>query len=92
MNNWQLCPKCNGQGTNYNNNAINTSCICDLCNGHKIISAFTGKPPQHESSKLNLNNIVEKVKDKIINNNHENPFLEDADILRKQREDQNNKH
>jgi len=49
MNNWQLCPKCNGQGTNYNNNAITTSCICDLCNGHKVISAFTGKPPQSVS-------------------------------------------
>lgn len=39
MNTWQLCPKCNGQGQ-----PIGTG-HCDLCNGTKVISTLTGKPP-----------------------------------------------
>lgn len=47
MNNWQLCPKCNGTGmfTCYGHAYTDTGEPCDLCNGHKIIGSFTGKPP-----------------------------------------------
>lgn len=54
MNNmWQLCPKCNGTGmrmgvtytpTDYKIN--NYESCCDLCNGLKVISTLTGRPPQ----------------------------------------------
>jgi len=50
---WQLCPKCNGDGTvlvqNYNGNptAICYGPVdCNLCNGKKIISRSTGLPPK----------------------------------------------
>lgn len=46
---WQLCPKCNGNGMLYTMwdgvGLFSTCCTCDLCNGHKVISVFTGKPP-----------------------------------------------
>ena len=71
MNTWQLCPKCNGQGTNYNHQATSTSCICDLCNGHKVISIFTGKPPQQSSVSTAITNLE-----------HLQPF--EGDILTKQ--------
>jgi hypothetical protein len=46
---WQKCPVCNGTGKNkgaleggiYNSN-------CPTCNGHRIISELTGKPPAYE--------------------------------------------
>lgn len=46
---WQKCPVCNGTGKNkgaleggiYNSN-------CPTCNGHRIISELTGKPPVYE--------------------------------------------
>lgn len=47
---WQLCPKCSGAGIVYTNweghGLFSTTCICDLCNGKKVISIFTGEPPQ----------------------------------------------
>lgn len=44
---WQLCPKCNGSGYVYAGigTSMNTSAICDLCNGKKIINIETGLPP-----------------------------------------------
>lgn len=44
---WQLCPKCGGEGTIPPGMAtINSSAICDVCHGQKIISRVTGQPPQ----------------------------------------------
>lgn len=42
---WQACPICGGTGTDYSGLAYNTSNICTVCNGKKIISKLTGKPP-----------------------------------------------
>lgn len=49
MNNWQLCPKCNGTGRMQQQYATVTSSFtnCDVCNGAKIISSLTGLPPNH---------------------------------------------
>lgn len=44
MKNWELCPKCNGQGTCYSPYSSGTSAICDVCQGGKIINSFTGLP------------------------------------------------
>lgn len=45
LNEWQLCPKCLGQG--YLFFAISSGpSDCDLCNGTKIISRQTGRPPE----------------------------------------------
>ena len=48
--NWQLCPKCNGDGNliRYNSPSTiyqGTSLVCDVCNGRKIINKYTGLPP-----------------------------------------------
>lgn len=46
---WQLCPKCNGDGTlarfNSPNTSSSTSLTCDVCKGGKIISTITGLAP-----------------------------------------------
>ena len=45
---YQKCPICNGQGTVTNNTIATTSSfsnVCTVCNGTKIISTITGKPP-----------------------------------------------
>jgi len=52
-NTWQLCPKCQGHGSYFPYHSgywpqttISTApVICDLCNGAKVISSITGKPP-----------------------------------------------
>lgn len=52
INEWQLCPKCNGSGLvlnlgwPYSDTLISTApVICDVCNGKKIISKVNGLPP-----------------------------------------------
>lgn len=54
INQWQLCPKCAGQGRiwtppnwPYNETYITgeQSFECDVCKGKKIISMITGLPP-----------------------------------------------
>lgn len=57
INEWQLCPKCNGFGGwnkyDYDSFIKKPSTteeslqyvICDLCNGKKIISKVNGLPP-----------------------------------------------
>ncbi|AMR34152.1 hypothetical protein A0256_23225 [Mucilaginibacter sp. PAMC 26640] len=40
---WQICPKCNGSGTQVM--TMTSSNICDTCKGRKIISVATGLPP-----------------------------------------------
>lgn len=48
INEWQLCPKCNGTGAMsimWPGYVINTEAPCDLCCGKKIISKVTGIPP-----------------------------------------------
>lgn len=48
INLWQVCPKCEGSGIamNFNNEVPMTTDTCDVCEGKKIISQQTGKPPQ----------------------------------------------
>jgi DnaJ-class molecular chaperone len=44
---WQLCPKCEGSGQamNARNEIPMYTDTCDVCDGKKIISKQTGKPP-----------------------------------------------
>lgn len=48
---WQLCPKCNGNGTlPYFNSSTTNACptvTCDVCHGGKIISTLNGLPPSN---------------------------------------------
>jgi DnaJ-class molecular chaperone len=46
---WQVCPLCKGSGiiTPQYFAAMNTSCTCDACDGKKIVSTLTGKPPTY---------------------------------------------
>lgn len=51
INEWQLCPKCNGKGS-IATGVVSTEWVfsdtvetCDLCNGKKIISKVNGLPP-----------------------------------------------
>jgi|GEM_PF-4393854 hypothetical protein len=46
MKNWELCPKCNGEGTITFLGIGYLNCKCDVCNGQKIINSLTGKPPK----------------------------------------------
>lgn len=40
---FQKCPICNGSGKA--GNEFNSCKMCDVCNGKKIISSLSGKPP-----------------------------------------------
>lgn len=45
---WQECPTCDGTGKEvmfYDASGANTT-VCSTCNGKRIISKKTGKPPQ----------------------------------------------
>lgn len=42
---YQKCPVCNGTG--YDSQS-SVAIKCSVCNGEKIISELTGKPPKHE--------------------------------------------
>ena len=42
---FQPCPICKGTGIKLVSIAAETRPICDVCNGHKIISEVTGLPP-----------------------------------------------
>lgn len=42
---FQKCPICNGSGRVSPFNSINSSVICDVCKGKKIISTLNGIPP-----------------------------------------------
>jgi len=55
MKTWELCPKCNGTGIGLNGSNINGYIPCDVCNGEKIISIFTGRPPKVPSPNRNSN-------------------------------------
>lgn len=48
MNEWQLCPKCKGEGfyERIITGRPGYNAICDVCNGKKIISKVNGLPPQ----------------------------------------------
>lgn len=55
LNQWQLCPKCAGQGKvwfppnlpwNPTYPSGGNTFECDLCKGKKIISGITGLPPE----------------------------------------------
>jgi DnaJ-class molecular chaperone len=43
---WQKCPVCNGTGVSYG--GLSSSATCPTCNGQRIISELTGKPPAYE--------------------------------------------
>ena len=52
---WQLCPKCNGDGNllRFNSPSITSDePICDLCYGRKVINIDTGLPPIYKTDKL----------------------------------------
>lgn len=60
INEWQLCPKCNGEGKivgcsttllkeDGSKEIIETTYPCDLCNGKKIISKVNGLPPNDQT-------------------------------------------
>lgn len=52
LSGWQLCVKCNGEGS-VPSNGINTAAQCPVCKGKMIISRLTGLPPVYETqSKL----------------------------------------
>jgi len=55
QNNWQVCPKCIGQGVLWyppgrpwmeQFSGPAEMYECDICKGKKIISSITGKPPE----------------------------------------------
>ncbi len=49
LNEWQLCPKCNGKGSWEDmvpGIFVLMNVMCDLCNGKKIISKIDGNPPE----------------------------------------------
>lgn len=46
LNEWQLCPKCKGNGEVFASRFANALIMCNLCNGKKIISKVNGLPPQ----------------------------------------------
>ena len=41
---WQLCPKCNGNKTQWDLRSTGIQ-YCNVCNGHGVISIFNGLPP-----------------------------------------------
>ena len=46
---WQKCPVCDGTGKNYGySSLLSYDSNCPTCNGHRIISELTGKPPAYE--------------------------------------------
>ena len=46
VSNWQTCPLCNGTGIK-STPGLSTGCPpCEVCNGKRIISLKTGKPPK----------------------------------------------
>jgi len=45
MENWQLCPKCEGNDT-----SGYTGMVCRICNGTGLICCFTGMPPARPKS------------------------------------------
>ena len=46
MGNWQKCPVCNGTGKDVVTKINETSSVCSVCNGKKIISTLNGNPPK----------------------------------------------
>mgnify|MGYP003590767472 FL=1 len=46
MGNWQKCPLCNGTGKDVVTKINETSSVCSVCNGKKIISTLNGNPPK----------------------------------------------
>lgn len=50
---WQKCPVCNGTGrTTPSTYSSNTTDICSVCKGQKIISQLTGLPPNNKEKKF----------------------------------------
>jgi RecJ-like exonuclease len=46
---WQKCPICDGTGKNYGySSLLSYNPNCPTCNGQRIISELTGKPPAYE--------------------------------------------
>lgn len=65
MENWQLCPKCKGNGLQegmYGTSFRSSS--CDLCNGYKVISSLTGIPPMTTTS--NSSSITKSMMDDLL--------------------------
>ena len=49
---WQKCPICNGTGEVFPVGISNGPKKCDVCNGKKIISKLTGKPPKDKDKEI----------------------------------------
>ena len=61
---YQKCPVCNGTGEVINPNPLNFGTIqCPTCNGQRIISELTGRPPSPDIDK-NAGHIAYEVKGK----------------------------
>jgi len=57
---WQKCPVCNGTGKNYGAHpSLIYNSNCPTCNGQRIISELTGKPP---ATKITSGSTTEIVK------------------------------
>lgn len=46
MNQWEVCPKCKGEGIYNTALSYSTGTICGVCCGAMIINSFTGQPPK----------------------------------------------
>ena len=57
-NNWQLCPRCSGEGLVYDpmSGGTGPTRVCPVCNGGKLISNITGKPRPTCYSKTTTSN------------------------------------
>ena len=53
---WQLCPKCNGEGTVY---FLGVNTECNVCNGQKLISTLTGFPRGKQEHKIQVKSNTE---------------------------------
>ena len=76
---WQLCPKCDGNGTIFPvGNSTTTTIECPVCKGAQLISTLTGFPrlmtSEERIDKLKINQV--DIKGKYITFNREQGILE----------------
>jgi len=63
---YQKCPVCNGTGEVINQNPLNFGTIqCPTCNGQRIISELTGRPPSPDIDN-DAGRIIYEVKGKLL--------------------------
>jgi hypothetical protein len=67
LNEWQICPKCEGSGTMYGGGILSDPCT--LCKGKMIISRLSGTPPPDDykgpigilTTERNVNTEIKKI-------------------------------